>query len=154
MHRRLVNINRKWSNFLPMEYRSDNSKHYCKSNFVDNIFRDGNKLKRLLTDSIGDCFCWHFTKCYSDSITSYNMRGGLKYIDSYRCSQLPMEYWCNNRKHYSQPIFNDNILSHRNQLQRLLKDIISDSFCWLINYSYCDCITCYNLCGRIKYAHR
>ena len=46
--RRLININGEWSNFLPMEYGSNSSKHYSETDFNYHLFSYWNKLKRLL----------------------------------------------------------------------------------------------------------
>ena len=44
LYRGFIYINRKWGNFLPMEHRSDNGKHYREPDFNDNLFSNRNKF--------------------------------------------------------------------------------------------------------------
>ena len=79
------------------------------------------------------------------------MRRRIKYVDSYGCNYLSVEYGSNNCKYYGQPGFNHHLFGHRNKLEWLLRNCIGDCFSRLIDYSYGDRITGNNLYRRFKY---
>ena len=116
MCRRIININRERCNFLSMEYWSDNSEYYSKSNFNHYIFCNRNECKWMFGCGISNSFGQRLTECNCNSITRIYLPWWLKHTHREWRNFLSMEYGCNNCKYYSQPIFNDNILSHWNQL--------------------------------------
>ena len=99
MYRRLVNINSEWSNFLSMEYGSNNSEYHSKPIFNDNLFSNRNKFCWLFTNDIGDRFNQLFAERYSDCIAINNLLGRIINFNSEWRIELSMEYRSDNSEH-------------------------------------------------------
>jgi hypothetical protein len=76
-----------------MEHWRDDSQYCRQPDFNDNVFRDGNKLKRLFRHRFSNGFRWHFTECHCDRVTEHNLCWWLKYAHSKWRNILSMEHW-------------------------------------------------------------
>ena len=90
----------KWCNILPMEYRTNDCKYHCQSNFHYNIFSYRNKLEWLFENCFRNGVRQRFTKCHYNCFANYNLFGRIKYAYGKWCNILSMEYRRDNGKHF------------------------------------------------------
>src|SRR5205809_976764 len=92
----IINIDREWCNILSVEYRTNNGKHYCESDFNYNLFCYRNQLQWLFTNSLGNGDCWFVYYSDGHCITGINLCRRIKHTHREWCNFLSMEHRADN----------------------------------------------------------
>lgn len=120
LHGRFKYAHRNRGNQLPMEYGSDNSKHYGQSDINNHVFCYRNKCKRVFWYCLRDRDRWVVSKRHSHCIGAITMPWNFKYSYCDWRNQLSMEHGRDNAKYYCQSKLNHYLFCHRNEFQRML----------------------------------